>query len=222
MLNYSPVPAPLREIPWVRRNLERGNSLFREGDGTDFLRLLESGLIKLTRDIGSNRRMIVRLAHPGHLVGERTVDRQRHTAEALTDCVCWEVTRSRFLQACELSPAAMKWVADQVEERLLEVERRVELVTYARVELRLLSLLADLADTNMPGPIPPVDGIQIPLSQAEVAQLIGATRETASTTLNQFERQGLLRLGRRQIEVVSLKLVREALDSRQSAAAAHA
>jgi CRP/FNR family transcriptional regulator, cyclic AMP receptor protein len=197
--------------------------LFREGDQTDSVWLLESGLVKLTHAVGSHRRTIVRLVRPGQLIGERLVDRQRHAAEALIDCEHWVIPRVQFRKACDSSPAALAWVASQVEERLREVELRVELITFARVEVRLLSLLADLAGSPMPAPIPPSDGIQIPLSQAEIAQLIGATRETASTTLNQFERRGLLRLGRRQIEVLSIDALRAALKEPDNrATSAHA
>jgi CRP-like cAMP-binding protein len=164
----------------------------------------------------------VRLVRPGQLIGERLVDRQRHAAEALTDCEHWVIPRVQFRKTCDSSPAAMAWVASQVEERLREVELRVELITFARVEVRLLSLLADLAGSSMPDPIPPADGIQIPLSQAEIAQLIGATRETASTTLNQLERRGLLRLGRRQIEVLSVEGLLGALRVAGRASSAHA
>lgn len=101
-------------------------------------------------------------------------------------------------------------MAGQVEQRLADIERRIESILYARVEVRILSLLVELAETTIRAEGLPAESVSIPLSQSEIAQLIGATRETASTTLNRLERRGLLRLGRRQIEVASLEALRSA------------
>jgi CRP/FNR family transcriptional regulator, cyclic AMP receptor protein len=223
LLNYPSVPAPLRDLPWTRRSLYRGVSLFKEGDRADLIFLLDSGLVKLSHNVDSHRRTIIRLVRPGELVGDRTMSGTiyRFTAEVLSDGAAWEINRELFRQTCDAVPAVLSWVTGQVEKRLAEVEKRIELIMFARVEKRVLSLLADLAETTALTCSLAPESVQIPLSQSEIAQLIGATRETASTTLNQLERRGLLRLGRRQIELVSLPAVREALlgeDDRASSA----
>jgi Crp-like helix-turn-helix domain len=56
-----------------------------------------------------------------------------------------------------------------------------------------------------------VEEYTIPLSQGELASLIGATREATSTTLNALARRSLIRLGRRQIILASLDGVRGTL-----------
>lgn len=199
--------------------LMRGVTAFREGERADRIFLLESGLVKLSRDFDPQRQMIIRLVRPGELIGDRAVsaiDAYRYTAEALMDSSYWEVGREQFQTACSQSAEVLGWVTAQVEQRLLEVEKRIELISFARVEYRLLTLLADLAgaanSSNNSG--------SFPLSQSEIAQLIGATRETASTILNQFERRGLVRLGRRQVEVLNLPGVRDALTQTARAATA--
>lgn len=222
---YSSAPVPLRDLPWNSRNLYCGVSLFREGDRAGHIFLLDSGLVKLSREIAKRRKTIVRLVRPGELIGDRVlgnVGHERYTAEAIADSTVLAVGRERFKLACVASTAALAWVTEQVEERLADVERRVELISYARVELRLLGLLADLAEATMSAADLPPENVPIPLSQSEIAQLIGATRETASTNLNQLERRGLLRLGRRQVEVVSLQAIRNAARLGKRAMSAHA
>jgi CRP-like cAMP-binding protein len=58
----------------------------------------------------------------------------------------------------------------------------------------------------------------IPLSQGELASIIGATRETTSTTLNTLARQGVIRLGRRQLIVPSIDGVLAAANHKSKAA----
>jgi DNA-binding IclR family transcriptional regulator len=58
----------------------------------------------------------------------------------------------------------------------------------------------------------------LPLSQSELASLIGATRETTSTTLNALARRGLIKLGRRLLVVPSADNLRVAVNERSTKA----
>ncbi len=225
MLTHSPVPAPLRDFLWTLRALQRGTAIFREGDPVEHVFLLEAGLIKLSRHLDSQRKMIVRLVRPGELIADcanGVVGHQRNTAEALSDGLVRVMSREDFQIASDSTPSVIAWIAQQVEQRLAELESRMALISYARVEIRILSLLADLAETTMKAAGLPPENLAIPLSQSEIGQLIGATRETASTTLNSLERRGMLRLGRRHIEVCSLEAIRTALQADNRAVGAHA
>jgi len=85
------------------------------------------------------------------------------------------------------------------------------------VEYRILYYLAELAGTV--GSRLNNQESSIPLSQGELASLIGATRETTSTTLNALARRSLIRLGRRQLIVISLDEVRSAAKNHGARAA---
>jgi CRP/FNR family transcriptional regulator len=111
-------------------------------------------------------------------------------------------------------------VAELTRRRLDEAETRLQLISFYRVEQRILLVLADLAplfDSEGEG----LSNVLVPLSQSELASLVGATRETTSTTLNALERRGLLRLGRRNLTILSTPALRRAsLNVAQAAASA--
>jgi CRP/FNR family transcriptional regulator len=175
--------------------------------------VLQAGLVKLSRRVDSNRDLIVRVVRPGELFGDRVFageSARECTAESLADCVVYEMAHEEFVTQCKEHPELWNWVAAQLERRIEEVERRLHLVSFCRVEQRILVLLADLASAF---PDHETHGPQIPLAQAEIASLIGATRETTSSTLNQLERRGLLILGRRHVEVPSVQALRNAASS---------
>jgi len=216
---HVPVPAPLADLPWSHQTLYRGAEIFREGQPVESVYYLESGLVKLSRKWeGSQRPLIVRLVRPGELVGDRPAQTRQvrsHSAEALATSRCASLPLNDFQSIGSASPEVLFWIASQVEQRLADAERRVALIAFAQVDLRLLSLLADIAGvsgTQLGLP----EHVNIPISQADLAQLAGATRETASTILNAFEWRGLLRLGRRQIEVLSLEALRQAVQDEQA------
>ena len=72
---------------------------------------------------------------------------------------------------------------------------------------RIVYYLNELARIN-PGADP--SGSVIHISQNELASLVGATRETTSTTLNSLARQGIIVLGHRLVMIPSLETMREA------------
>jgi CRP-like cAMP-binding protein len=101
-------------------------------------------------------------------------------------------------------------------ERNRQLEKKIELLCLHDVEYRILYYMAQLAKTF--GAKGSGSEYSIPLSQGELASLIGATRETTSTTLNALARRGVIRLGRRQLIVPSIEGVLSAADQRTQVA----
>jgi CRP/FNR family transcriptional regulator len=102
-----------------------------------------------------------------------------------------------------------KSIAEQLLSREQQLEEKVALLCLHDVEYRILHYLLSL------GQVFGVNGAaeySIPLSQSELAHLIGATRETTSTTLNTLARRGVVKLGRRLLMVSSVETVRAALN----------
>jgi CRP/FNR family transcriptional regulator len=95
-----------------------------------------------------------------------------------------------------------------VLERKLGFAYKVELLCLHDVEYRILYYLAELSE--LVKPLDDGSGYQLPITQLELADLIGATRETTSTTLNQLERRGLLKLSRRLLTIASPVRLRSA------------
>ena len=94
------------------------------------------------------------------------------------------------------------------------VAQKVALLCLHDVEYRILHYLSTLPATFHTSN---TQEYSIPLSQSELAHLIGATRETTSTTLNNLARRGLVKLGRRMLLVTSMDAVRNAAHERSGA-----
>jgi CRP/FNR family transcriptional regulator len=181
-------------------------------------------LVKITHRLEDGRQFLVRLVGEGELFGEGALFEgggRGATAETLRESVVHEFPRDEFLETCRQRPEIWHWVAELTRRRLEEAEKRLQLISFYRVEQRILLVLADLAPVFDP------EGqgrsnVLVPLSQSELASLVGATRETTSTTLNALERRGLLRLGRRNLTILSTAALRTASLSTAEAAVAGA
>jgi CRP/FNR family transcriptional regulator, cyclic AMP receptor protein len=118
---------------------------------------------------------------------------------------------------CDTHPGLWRAVSELLITRKRELEKKIELLCLQDVEYRILYYLAELSNRfgvkNGPE-------VSVPLSQGELGSLIGATRETTSTTLNTLARRGLIRLGRRQLILTSVDEVVNAAKERSAKAVA--
>lgn len=195
-------------------------TLFTEGSPTDAIYFLESGLVKIHKRGAESKEIILQVIAPGQIFGEQALGVE-HTravaAEILQEGLIYVIPRDLFSRFCESRPEIWRSISELVIDRKRELEKKIELLCLHDVEYRILYYLAELASAfgvRMEG-----QEYAIPLSQGELASMIGATRETTSTTLNALSRQGLLRLGRRQLILSSLDGVRMAANQRISKAA---
>ena len=195
----------LLKISGVRRlpTCRRATVVYAEGDAADDIFLLESGLIKICVKSAENKEVLLLLVKPGECFGDHALlsDAPRKvSAEAIHDSTIYAIPRNGLLALLEERPEMWKWFAGGFATRQSELESKLRLVCLHEVEERILYYLAELASALGPE--------SIRLSQGELADLVGATRETTSSILNRLSRQGLLRLGRRRIMISRLDAVR--------------
>ena len=174
----------------------KGETLFNEGEPGDSLYIVLSGKLKLGRRAADGRQNLVSVMGPSDMVGELSLfdpGPRTATATALTD------VRLAKLRKQALRP----WLNNRPEiaEQLLRV--------LARRLRRTNDALADLIFTDVPGRVAKNllqmagrfgtrDGgvlrVTHDLTQEELAQLVGASRETVNKALADFASRGWLRL----------------------------
>jgi CRP/FNR family transcriptional regulator len=143
-------------------------------------------------------------------------------AEVLTAATIFRIPREVALRSLTAHPQFTGELISYLLKRRLALAEKVELLCLRDVEYRILHYLAELSQLVKPSD--DGEGYQLPITQLELADLIGATRETTSTTLNQLERRGLLKLSRRMLTIPSPPMLMSAAAARSAngrAEAAH-
>lgn len=196
-------------------------TVFIEGTPADTIFYIESGLVKLFKRSEDSKEIIIDVVPSGNIFGEQALasDGTRNvSAEVLQEGTIYVIPRELFIRFCDSRPELWRSVAELLIAHKKRLERKIELLCLQDVEYRILYYMAELAGTVGTR----VNGHEysIPLSQGELASFIGATRETTSTTLNALARRGLIRLGRRQLIVISLDDVRSAAKNHSARAVA--
>src|SRR6202165_3444042 len=189
--------------------------IYSEGSPADTLFFVESGLVKIYKRGEDNKEIILEIVSGSELFGNEALGAQQtraSSAEVLQEGVIYVIPRPVFLRLCEQRTDLWREFSGLLLERNRQLEKKIELLCLRDVEYRILYYMAQLAKTF--GAKGSGSEESIPLSQGELASLIGATRETTSTTLNALARRGIIRLGRRQLIVPSVEGILAAADQR--------
>lgn len=204
--------APSPEITRMAA-VRRYTTLFSQGQESDSLFVIEDGLVKLTRTNGEGDHIILAMCGAGDIVGEEVLGGPGSTfasdAEVITPATIYRVPRETITRLVHQDIEFAQQLIHFLLRRRQSLAKKVELLCLHDVEYRILFYLAELS--SMVRPETESDGYHVPITQAELAHLIGATRETTSTTLNQLEKRGLLKLSRRLLTIPSPNLLRSAV-----------
>ena len=193
--------------------------IYSEGSPADTLFFVDSGLVKIYKRADDNKEIILEIVPASELFGNEALGVQQtraSSAEVLHEGVIYVIPRQVFLRLCEQRTDLWRELSTFLLERNRQLQKKIELLCLHDVEYRILYYMAQLAKTF--GTKGSGSEYSVPLSQGELASLIGATRETTSTTLNALARRGVIRLGRRQLIVPSIEGVLSAADQRTQVA----
>ena len=187
-------------------DLSRNAVLFYEGDQGDQLFAVLSGKVKLGRTAADGRENMVALMGPGDVFGEMALfdpSPRSTNAVAVSETRLAAIKHESFKRAQRQDPS----ISDQVTKTLARRLRHSNLV-FSDVPGRLAKALLDLADRFGR---PATDGILVAheLTQEELAQLVGASRETVNKALAEFVSRGWIRLEARAVVILDLPRLRQ-------------
>lgn len=181
-------------------SIARHASLFEHGDAGDTMYVVQQGRIEISILSKSGRKIILNQIPAGHCFGEISmVDKQNRTASAIAvePSVVLPVTRSTFLKASLACPQLAINLAEILCERLRWVSASVEEYALFAIDLRLarrlLSMHTNFADEHG----------HVAATQSDLAEYIGATRESTNKILMQWKSDGLVNLKRGSVQILN-------------------
>ena len=189
----------------------RGDVLFHEGDSGDRLYVVTDGKIKLGRTSADGRENLLAILGPGQMFGELSLfdpGPRSATATAVTPCTLMSLGHDELLRWLEDQPSVARALLHQLAARLRKTSDVVADLVFSDVPGRVAKALLDLsrrfgrtAD----------DGIHVhhDLTQEELAQLVGASRETVNKALADFAMRGWLRLEPRSVVLIEVERLRK-------------
>ena len=183
------------------RRVARRQVVYCEGETLTHLYLAQTGSIKLVRHSEEGKELIVALARPGECFGALAEPLESRTlAQALEDSIILVVPLAAVRHALARNPRFATGLLVQALKRHQDAETAATRLAFETVPQRLAHLLLEVSD-------PRSGQLATPLNQTEIANLIGSSRETVCSILNQFRRQGLLDIDRGRLRIVDRALL---------------
>lgn len=190
--------------------MERGDILFREGDRGDSLYVIADGKVKLGRTSTDGRENLVAILGPGEMFGELSLfdpGPRTMTATAVAETTVLGFGNDALTRVLTGRPEVPKALLAALAKRLRRTNEHLADLVFTDVPGRVAKALLDLSDRFGRS----VDGgvlVSHDLTQEELAQLVGASRETVNKALADFATRGWIKLEARAVVLIDLDRLR--------------
>ena len=187
----------------VPRSFHAGEVVFREGDESNTSYIVRDGHARAVRQHSDGRTLTLANFGPGEVFGELAMfdsDRRSATIEAIDDLDLLAILGADMQRLMREHPDIAVKLVVTLGRRLRELNDRLTRQSFQTVQSRVATVLSELVRTAQSEGAGESD-VLVTATQAEVAQLAGSSRESASRFLATLERAGVISQGRGKLTV---------------------
>jgi CRP-like cAMP-binding protein len=183
----------------VEKSYGAGETLFHEGEPCLGLFVIGEGAVKIVKTTPSGRQIMLAVETAPSSVAEVPLfdgGNYPATVTAIKDTKAFLLLKQDFHRLCRANPDVSMKVLAVVGRRLRQLVGLLEGVTFGSVRQRLARALMEFGDAAARPSFP------LPVTHEELAFRLGTVREVVSRNLSRFQAEGLLRIQRREIEIL--------------------
>lgn len=184
------------------RDYGKKEVIFEPGD-KDKVFIVKTGQVELYQLNTDGKKVIIEHLLPGSIFGDLGTGAQVETFVAATidSCVC-SLPKDKFFALVSKNPDLSEKLMKQLFHRLLQVEKRMSSVASDNAFQRLVKLLLNLGREKSQ------DYMEISdkFTHEELAQMLGISRQTVTTLINQLEKKGLIKRSQKTLQFTPSQL----------------
>jgi CRP-like cAMP-binding protein len=184
------------------RRVARGTSIFAKGDpGTGLMGVL-AGAVKVSVASADGKDIVLNVFREGDIFGEiALLDGRPRTADAtaMSDCELIVIERRDFVPFLSSQPDVMLKFIEILCSRLRRTSEQVQDITFLNLPTRLAKTLLQLTG-GVQGSAAPSKAV---ITQREISQMIGMSRESTNKQLRAWAKRGWIRLERGGVGVIA-------------------
>jgi CRP-like cAMP-binding protein len=188
----------------VPRSFDAHQVIFREGDASDTCYIVRTGHARAVRASRDGRSIALAHFGPGDIFGELAMfddELRSATVETLDEVRAIAILGADMRRLLREHPDISSKLVIALGRRLRETNERLSRQSFQTVQSRVAGVLARLVEqARIEGASE--DEVLVVITQADIAQLAGSSRESASRFLAVLERAGVVRQGRGRITVL--------------------
>jgi CRP/FNR family transcriptional regulator, cyclic AMP receptor protein len=181
-----------------------GRTIFEKGSPGRSMMAILAGSVRISTPSPAGPDILLTMLSAGDVFGEiALLDGADRTADAtaITDCDLLVLDHRDFIPFLERRAELCVLLLKLVCQRLRRTDQQLQEAMFGRLEGRIAMALLRLAQDA-----PPLGakGVALRITQQELAGMVGAARESVNKQLHVWQKEGVLRLGKRLIEIDDL------------------
>lgn len=196
------------------RDYARGATVFMPNPEPHSVYLLETGLVRIYRLSAVGDEATLGYVRPGEIFGELGAfsEQPRESfATAVRTSRIWRIPRGELKRILDTHPRIALTVTAQIGNRMKRIESRVENLVFRNLRARIAHILLELGE-DFGCDDDGVRFIDIPLSQQDLAALVGATRQSVNVCLGELRAEKLIDYRRRRLALLDAAGLRKAAE----------
>ena len=185
------------------RRVARGTTMFAKGDPGSGLMGVLAGAVKVSVASADGKDIVLNVFREGDIFGEiALLDGRPRTADAtaMSDCELIVIERRDFVPFLSSQPDVMLKFIEILCSRLRRTSEQVQDITFLNLPTRLAKTLLQLTG-GVQGSATPTKAM---ITQREISQMIGMSRESTNKQLRAWAKRGWIRLERGGVGVLAL------------------
>lgn len=205
-----------RMAPYIhQKTYRKGELIFLEGDYGDEIFFIGSGSVSIYT-FDKSKKVILAFLHEGEYFGEMAMMKpglvRSATAECLVQTKLYILHRSDFQTLIEHDRNIAFQLLDYTMERLRRANQQIHDLTFLNVRTRIVKRLLTLAEH---GRTQEANEYTIPLkiTHQQLAEMVGAVRETVSKVLQELQDEGVIHILDRHIRLKDINELRSRIES---------
>lgn len=196
---------------FVMKKYERGQSVFEAGEPVDQVFLVKEGRIKISKVSDDGKELILEILEPGDLFGAISFTPKPSLdsfAVAMEDSYLCLASQTAFEKMLRDQPGLLVKLTKLLWFKKVEIEEKLGDLIFKDVSSRLAKLLLNLSCKYGKGTKVGIE-IGLPLTHEELAKLIGSSRETVTSTLNDFSAEEIVEIKRKRLIIKELTRLKQ-------------
>ena len=187
-------------------NFEKHDFIYMQHDHSRQIYLIEKGKVKIGYYDAQGNEITKAILGKGEIFGERALlatDHREEFAQSIDSCSICAMGTETMHELMRNNRDFTLRIYKFLNFRFKKLERRLKVLLHKDTKTRLKEFISDLCEEGYDCPDTGDRVIQHSYTQQDMASLIGTSRPTLSTLMNELQQEGYLRFSRKQIRVLA-------------------
>lgn len=196
------------------RPLHKDDHIYHSGMGFSSIYAVRSGCVKSYKTSDKGQEQVTGFHLPGEIFGIDGLGGNKHTNSAValeTSAVC-EIPFSRLEELSAAIPALQRHVFKLMSQEIINDQQLITLLSKNSAEERVATLIMSISNRHLRRKLSNIR-FRLAMTRADIGNYLGLTVETVSRVFSRFQQQGILKVDKKEIEILDMDALKNLANS---------